>query len=259
VPEFTLKLVAYPYDVAPTTTINPYTGNIVITQAGHHVENRSIEIAIKKQPFTQYKDFNGNNVTLMYNIGWKGHFENSWNYYAGKADTADNTNDYFHASSSEFSVVVGGLSWNENSAGYNFFVNVPSEGTQGGQIDFQVRALVGYSNRVYAGDSIPLGAVYYYNFTGETSDWSNTQSINITDGSVSNSPSNSTPTLQSSPPTATSLASPSQNPTATPIQPISGSPAFFALDFGEIVIIALLGVVAVLLGLVTVYLGRRKR
>jgi hypothetical protein len=45
VPEFTVKLVAHPYDVPPTTTttIDQYTGQeIVTTIPGYHVENKSI-------------------------------------------------------------------------------------------------------------------------------------------------------------------------------------------------------------------------
>ena len=52
-PEFTVKIVAHPYDVPPktTTTIDQYTGKeTTTTQPGYHVENKSIEITIKNQP-----------------------------------------------------------------------------------------------------------------------------------------------------------------------------------------------------------------
>ena len=57
VPEFSVRIVAYPYDVPPetTTTIDEYTGKeTTTTQPGYHVENKSIEITIKNQPFTPY-------------------------------------------------------------------------------------------------------------------------------------------------------------------------------------------------------------
>jgi len=57
VPEFTVELVAHPYDVPPvtTTTIDQYSGEeIVTTIPGYHVENKSIEITIKNQPFTPF-------------------------------------------------------------------------------------------------------------------------------------------------------------------------------------------------------------
>ena len=46
VPEFTVKLVAHPYDVPTTYSTDPYTGE-TITHAGYHMENKSIEVSIK--------------------------------------------------------------------------------------------------------------------------------------------------------------------------------------------------------------------
>jgi hypothetical protein len=49
VPEFSVKLVAHPYDVPPktTTTIDQYTGEeTTTTQPGYRVENKSIEVTI---------------------------------------------------------------------------------------------------------------------------------------------------------------------------------------------------------------------
>jgi hypothetical protein len=238
VPEFTLRLAIHPYDVAPMTTIDPYTGKSVITQAGYHVENKSIEVIINNQPFIPYEDLTSNNITLMYNIRWKGHFGNSWNYYAGEAATKDNTRDYVHASGSIDTIVVGGLSWNEESVGYNFFIDVSSEGSQGGQVDFQVKALLGYSNQVYAGDMIPLGATYYYNFTGAETDWSNTQTMNISDGSISMS---------------------SPQPTTTPDTSSTQSVSQLSLDWIQIATVALLVAIAVLLALVAIFLYRRSK
>jgi hypothetical protein len=51
VPEFTVKIVAYPYDVPTTHSIDPFTGQDV-THEGYHVNNQSIEVRIKNQPFT---------------------------------------------------------------------------------------------------------------------------------------------------------------------------------------------------------------
>ena len=73
VPKFTLKLVAYPYDVAPTTTLDPYTGNNVTTEEGYRVENQSIQITITNQPYSY--TFNGTNYKIFYNVRVKGHFE----------------------------------------------------------------------------------------------------------------------------------------------------------------------------------------
>ena len=48
VPEFTVKIVAQPYDVPTTTSIDSYSGKEIIHQ-GYHVENKSIEVKIKNQ------------------------------------------------------------------------------------------------------------------------------------------------------------------------------------------------------------------
>ena len=50
VPEFTVKLEDHSYDVLTTYSIDPYTGENV-THAGYHVENKTIEVTIKNQPF----------------------------------------------------------------------------------------------------------------------------------------------------------------------------------------------------------------
>ncbi|MGD0643621.1 MAG: hypothetical protein ABSA75_01800 [Candidatus Bathyarchaeia archaeon] len=65
-PTFTLKFVAEPYYVAPTTTIDPFTGQNVTTQAGYYVENQSIYLTITNYPpFTSFS-INGSEVNLYY-------------------------------------------------------------------------------------------------------------------------------------------------------------------------------------------------
>ena len=54
VPEFSLRFVDASYDVPTTYTIDDYTGQN-ITHPGYHVENRTIEVRIKNQPFTSYE------------------------------------------------------------------------------------------------------------------------------------------------------------------------------------------------------------
>ncbi len=249
VPEFTLRLAHHPYDVPPVTTIDPYTGKSVTTQEGYHIENRSIEVVINNQPFSAYNNLAGNNIALLYNIRWKGHFEDSWNYYAGVAATLENTRDYVHAWGSTDTVVVGGLSWNEESTGYNFFIAMPSEGSQGGQVDFQVKALFGYSNQVYAGDMIPLGATYYYNFTGSESDWSNTKTFNLDSNSTTSSPA------------ATVKPSQTQNSEPTPTQSISPTGQLFGFDWQIIaLIITIVVIVAItIVSSVSVFTYRKRQ
>ena len=185
VPEFTVKMVDRSYDVPLTYTnsTNPYTGQqVTSTHGGYHVENRTIDVTIKNQPFTP-TNIDGNTTQLFYVIRWKGHFENwtdtndfsgiDYNYYL---------NNYgVQASNSDYTVKTYTLA----SIG-----NVP----QGGQVDFQVKAQIGYSFLYYGEHAHiqPIGTDFQ---SVEESDWSNTQTITI--------PATSTATSTSPTPTPT--------------------------------------------------------
>jgi hypothetical protein len=164
VPEFTLKYIHNSYDVAPTYGIDPYTGKTVVTQAGYHVENQSVEIAIRNQPFTYIELDNGRYANLFYNISYRGHYEKDWYYYSYDL----NTEWFLGKSDSEYTVIS--------------FKQIPNEG----KMDFRVQAQVGY----FTDYNMPWKV---YVFHGETSGWSNIQTITIPEGSTSTSP-NPTPT-----------------------------------------------------------------
>ena len=51
-PDFTVQYVDHSYDIPPTYGIDPYTGQTVMTFPGSHVDNRTIDVTIKNQPFT---------------------------------------------------------------------------------------------------------------------------------------------------------------------------------------------------------------
>jgi hypothetical protein len=229
VPEFTVQIVAYPYDVPTTHSIDPFTGKDV-THEGYHVENRSIEVRIKNQPFTPYQiqDSNGNNwtINLYYNIRIKGHFSEDWieiyrgdhgyPYQYGKADVV-------------LSYVLG-----EGDA-YTDLGTISMKFPAGGQVDFQVEAMIGYIHHVAA---MPFSADV---FEGETSGWSNTQTVTIPTSTSSPNPSPSV-SLNPSP-------SPSPSPEPTPeVEP-----------FPTTLVIASIGSVAIVgLGLL-VYLKKRQK
>jgi len=82
VPEFSLQFVDNSYDVPPTFSKDPFTGETVMTKEGYHVDNRTIEVKIKNQPFTPYTDSQGNGSGLWYDIRWKGHFDDYWQEYS---------------------------------------------------------------------------------------------------------------------------------------------------------------------------------
>ncbi len=220
VPQFTAKLVDLSYNAPTTTSTNQYTGQ-TITNQGHRVENRTIQITIKNQPFTSYIS-NGQNISFYLNVREKGHYETEDNWI--NIYTADN--HYTSESNVDYTTLTYSLDqsippWLNN--------NILS----GGQLDFQVEALIGYVGR-------GSGFASWY-FSGEESGWSTTQTVDI--------PANE--------PTANPRTSLSPTTSATTVPSGSQTPVLFGLDWLQVVAVTLLVVIAVLLGLVVVYLRKR--
>ena len=187
VPEFTLKFVIDFRDVAPTTTIDPYTGKN-ITHPGYVLYYRTIEIKVRNQPFSPYTDANGNYINVYYNVSFKGHYGDTWSHYPDSTYM-----DLFNASDSEYTVIPMSLG------------NYPSI-RDGDQLDFRLEALIGHYNY----NRSPSGTDYITGFSVyETSGWSNTQTITI---SESQTPTPSPATTPTQPP------SPVITPTPTPYQ-----------------------------------------
>jgi hypothetical protein len=174
VPEFTVKLVAHPYDVPTTYGIDPYTGKNVTIQEGHHVENKSIEVTIKNQPFSPYKDANGSYIGLYYNVSYRGHYGNDWSYYP-------NYGGWYPASHYEYTVIAFGFGGNNQSSYTSSSqAELGADISPGGQVDFQVQAIIGNVTEIHTG-FIMFGTevINYDVITVETSGWSNTQTITI--------------------------------------------------------------------------------
>jgi hypothetical protein len=209
VPEFTLELIDSSYDVPPTSSVNPYTGQTE-TQPGYHVESRTIKLSIKNQPFTpfQVEDENGNSWTVdfQYNIRWKGHFEQDWHEICHPSDgfaRAELESEYTVRSfEGEYSSAEG-LKLNYQGLSVTF--------PHGAQVDFQVEAMIGYVHREI---SIPVPGSGWI-FTGETSDWSSTQTLTISESQTPTSPPATTPTPDQTP-------TPSQEPQQTEQEMIIG-------------------------------------
>jgi hypothetical protein len=176
VPEFSIVLVAHPYDVPPvtTTTIDQYTGEeIVTTIPGYHVENKSIEITIKNQPFTPFTHENGYEINLYYNVRSKGHFgdDSNWKELYSRYKDPSSANPV--QSNSEYTVL-----------------SVSADYPDGSKVDFQVEAIVGHYYDELAGRPIlPL----YVLAVDESSGWSGTQTIAIGEFQTT-SPESTTPT-----------------------------------------------------------------
>jgi hypothetical protein len=173
VPEFSLKVVAHPYDVAPTTTIDPYTGDEIITSYGYREENKSVEVTIKNQPFTSTLDASGNYTSLYYNVQFKGQYTDKW----------ENARAFYNASNSEYTVTSVSLR--------------PYQIPDGVSLDFQVRAFIGYAVKKAYDSMLPPEMKYYYEYIGQAGDWSNTQTITVGDSQTSTPSSAPTQTPES--------------------------------------------------------------
>jgi hypothetical protein len=245
VPEFTLKLVEHPYDVSPATTIDPYTGKNTTTRAGYQVENKSIEITIKNQPY-EYS-FNRTPYHLYYNFRTKGHFEENWTeFYPLVNGLAGATSSYLilkmyisapAQSGSQYTILTYPVDSPPNADSY----------PPNAQIDFQVQTIVGHnSQRLVGGDVFfPLVNAHYeaaieYDIS---SDWSSTQTITL-------------PTTSSS---ASPIPSPSPSPSPT-VEPTNqtASPTPIPNNYSDWVPYTVIALAIVLGVSIVVYFMKRK-
>ncbi|XHH09533.1 MAG: hypothetical protein ACFCUE_02585 [Candidatus Bathyarchaeia archaeon] len=163
VPEFSAAFIDASYDVPTTYSTDPYTGETV-THQGYHVQNRTLEVTIKNQPFTAYEE-NGQIINFYLNIRIKGAHTKEWiNIYSPDRG-------YLTQSNSEYTKVAYSLDDNE----FPFWDNIP----EGGTVDFQVEALVGSVHRSYNPNATEQLDMYPYVFTGKTSGWSNTHTVTV--------------------------------------------------------------------------------
>jgi len=168
-----VKHVDNSYDLPATTASSrdPYTNETTTeTIPGYHVEDVTIEITIKNQPFAApVNDENYN--TLYYNVRVKGHFEENWR------ELYDSYSDNLPAQSNSMFTVI----------------SISADYPDGGQVDFQVEAILG-NHYLYYTPQHPLfpGPYEDYGVAG-TSGWSNTQTITIPE-SIPSPENSSSPT-----------------------------------------------------------------
>jgi len=167
VPEFTLRYVDCSYDVPPVYGIDQFTGEEVIIERGYHVDKKSVELIIENPPFTPYNDSDGNEINLYFNFRGKPHFGGEWRTYPLIDGSLYHGPSFFvpvpaapkfPASSSEYTNITLDLSVFFSYEQYGDLSN-------GSQIDLQVQSLVGYFD--------------YYQFEGQRSAWSETQTMVI--------------------------------------------------------------------------------
>lgn len=185
VPEFSVIFVDNSYDVPSVYRTDSYTGETIVTEEDYHIQSKTIELVIKN-PTTPFNEVSNDSLGLFYRVRLKGHFADSWRYpdycsYPQYDDKENRVNFRGANPDSEYSTITYGLVGNNGTQ--NFFNLDVSEG---GQIDFQVQALIGYRTRVNgtflpgAPSSDPTDPIpHYYIFTGKTSEWSEIQTLTV--------------------------------------------------------------------------------
>ena len=207
VPQFSIQVVDYSYDVPTTYTTDSYTGKQV-ANPGYHVDDIRVEGKIKNQHFTPYAIPNPNstnsdnanlNIDFYYNIRYKGHFgnESEWMTLYGTRDVDFLKQNY----GSEYT--------NFTASGYNARMF-----QDGAVVDFQVKAYIGYETWGF------LATWPYRILNGEDSGWSSTLTVTISKDTTS---SNTYATTIDSSPYPT-LTSPQTISTPTPTSPVSPTP-----------------------------------
>jgi hypothetical protein len=155
-PEFNIMPVGPSFDIPPTYSFNSSTG-LFDSNDGYHIQYSTVKIIIKNQPFSNQS--NGDN--LFYNVRMKPH-----NY----------PDSYWHEL---FSAGADGFPV-QTLADYTT-IPISVEGSQtmgtivptGATTDIQVEAMIGHIGRNNTMNPYP----YPYLFYGETSGWSNTQTV----------------------------------------------------------------------------------
>jgi len=166
IPEFTAEYVDNSYDIAPTYTTDPYTNNKVIQTYGDHVDNRTVVITIKNEPFTPFTDSDGNTINMFYNVCYKGSFGQYWTRVYGVERMVSN----YDIPDNKYGYKI------QDYGSQNTVVLIKSPPSQG-QMDIQVEALQGYTNRT--GEGHIIFDVVWYTFYGEESGWSDIQTLTV--------------------------------------------------------------------------------
>jgi hypothetical protein len=254
VPEFTVQVLSYAYDVPPVYTTDQYTGETVVTQEGYHVANNSIQIQVKNQPFSYYSS-NGTAYHIYYGVRVKGHFGDKWVEHYGNYEAMTYAVDgtTYH----EDGMFTGGLEQSDSQ--YTTLTISAADFPSDAQIDIQVRASVGHESHKIVNDNWhfmlfeiwarPEPAV----LLDTTSPWSSTQTISLKDASVTISEPSTTETS----PAQTPISTQNPAPSITPMQPVSETGFLARLDWEQVAIIVLcMAVGALTVGMVLLW--RRK-
>ena len=182
VPQFTVKLVNTS-DLPTIYWLYPNPDSTVSIPTDNNT-NYTIELTVKNQPFIPPFIENGQNTALSYDVRMKEHYLENW------TDVYALTEWYPVPSNSDYTVIpfpleVSGeppASYNIKSCFYGGYYSALNGISAGDQIDFQVETQIGYAHKEVSPYPSPP-----WLFVGQTSGWSNTQTITISPSSSSTS------------------------------------------------------------------------
>ena len=181
VPQFHLKVIEHSETLPPVYEIDQFTGKNVTIFEGAYYEWRTLDFTVENQQTPTPNN-------LYFNIRYKGEYSSNWTYlYHG--DT------YARAQLGQTSIISFLIS-GQAVHGDLYPLPIPA----GAKVDFQVEAMIGGIFR--KSPEFASG----YEFRGETSGWSNTQTITIPITSASASPN---------PTSSNSTTAPTSTPTTT--------------------------------------------
>jgi hypothetical protein len=182
VPEFAIRPVGPSFDIPPTYSFNASNGLFDVNE-GYHFEFSTVEVVIKNQAF-----INQTNVDhLHYSVRLKPH-----NYPDSYWHELFNPNlDGFPIqSSSNYTIIPIAV---EGATELQY--QIPT----GATTDIQVKAMIGHIERGFNANATNQLEMYPYIFVGQTSEWSNTQTVTLPPKVPFTTSSNSTPTSAPSP------------------------------------------------------------
>ncbi len=167
IPRFDVSLSGFTDYVPPTYGVDPATGKAVIVKEGYEELYKWVSVRTWGQPFWEYNNSEGYRVLLYYNVRWQSNLDNSWQSFPSEEK-------YFHDSMDP---------WDTYGEGY--VISIGFKEIKGGsmqlldpnavEIGFQVEALIGY----YDSNNI---------FVGQSSGWSETQTLTLSNPSTSATP-----------------------------------------------------------------------
>jgi|WetSurMetagenome_2_1015567.scaffolds.fasta_scaffold50873_3 hypothetical protein len=230
-----------PSPYIPGSTATPLVPEFSVQTIKNDNGSITIEVKIKNQPlsFIDYKGSSWANLNspFFYNIRLKAHDSNDSNDWTCLSDS-------FLPQNSEYSIFNFTEPYSSETGFMTFIYPATIPGTWSSisqiyisfplnsQLDFQVQALIGSFTPE---DNSNWGSNYV--FVGQTSDWSNTQTITLCIDTNSSAPKTTA--------VPTTSAVSSQNSTATPQTPIN-SGSMFNLSVEQIALVVMAVVIAVL-------------